>query len=112
RAGLTSGAIYARYESKDDLLDDAIDSLLARRLTDDLGSVRDILASRDTGAATAQVIAGYLSLSRREWRRFRIEAHLAARIHPQVAATLDRVQEGGKRDYLAALGARTAKERR
>ena len=112
RAGLTSGAIYARYESKDDLLDDAIDSLLARRLTDDLGSVRDILASRDTGAATAQVIAGYLSPSRREWRRFRIEAHLAARIHPQVAATLDRVQEGGKRDYLAALGARTAKERR
>jgi AcrR family transcriptional regulator len=112
RAGLTSGAIYGRYESKDDLLDHAIDSLLARRLTDDLGSLRDILVSGDPGAATAQVLAGYLGPSRRDWRRFRIEAHLAARIHPQVAATLDRVQEDGKRDYLDALGARTPKERR
>lgn len=112
RAGLTSGAIYGRYESKDDLLDHAIDSLLARRLIDDLGSIRDILVSGDPGGATAQVLAGYLSPSRRDWRRFRIEAHLAARIHPQVAETLDRVQEDGKRDYLNALGARTPKERR
>ena len=112
RAGLTSGAIYGRYESKDDLLDHAIDSLLARRLTDDLGSLRDILVSADPGAETAQVLAGYLSPPRRDWRRFRIEAHLAARIHPQVAETLDRVQEDGKRDYLDALGARTPKERR
>jgi AcrR family transcriptional regulator len=112
RAGLTSGAIYGRYETKDDLLDHAIDTLLARRLSDDLGSLHDILVAGDPGAMTAQNIAGYLSPPRREWRRFRIEAHLAARIHPQVAATLDRVQEAGKRQYLDALGARTPKERR
>ena len=112
RAGLTSGAIYARYETKEALLEHAIDSLLARRLTDDLGSVDDVLVATDPGAVSAAVVAGYLSPARRDWRRFRIEAHLAARTHPHVAATLDRVQEDGTREYLTALGARTAKERR
>lgn len=112
RAGLTSGAIYGRYETKDDLLDHAIDNLLARRLTDDLGFLGDTLVAADPGAVTARIIAGYLCPPRREWRQFRIEAHFAARIHPQVAATLDRVQEAGKRQYLDALGARTPKERR
>jgi AcrR family transcriptional regulator len=112
RAGLTSGAIYGRYETKDDLLEHAIDTLLARRLSDDLGFIEETLVAGDPGAVTSKIIAGYLSPPRREWRRFRIEAHLAARIHPQVAATLDRVQEAAKRQYLDTLGARTPKERR
>jgi len=112
RAGLTSGAIYGRYETKDDLLEHAIDTLLARRLSDDLGFIRDTLVVADPGTVTAKVVASYLSPPRREWRRFRIEAHLAARIHPQVAATLDQVQEAAKRQYLDTLGARTPKERR
>jgi AcrR family transcriptional regulator len=112
RAGLTSGAIYGRYESKEALLEHAIDSLLSRRLNDDLGSLEETLVAGDPGAVAAQVYAGYLSPQRRDWRRFRIEAHLAARTNPHVAATLDRVQEDGKREYLDAVGARTAKERR
>lgn len=112
RAGLTSGAIYGRYETKEALLEHAIDSLLARRLTDDLPSVDAVLVATDPGTLTAKVVAGYLSPARRDWRRFRIEAHLAARTHQHVAATLDRVQEDGKRDYLTALGARTPKEGR
>ncbi len=112
RAGLTSGAIYGRYENKEALLEHAIDSLLARRLTDDVGSLDEILVAGDPGAVTAQIVAGYLSPPRRDWRRFRIEAHLAARTHPHVAATLDRVQEHAKREYLTAVGARTPKERR
>jgi AcrR family transcriptional regulator len=112
RAGLTSGAIYGRYETKADLLEHAIDSLLSRRLTDDLDSLEETLVASDPGAVAAQLFAGYLSPPRRDWRRFRIEAHLAARIHPHVATTLDRVQEDGKRDYLTAFCARTPKERR
>ena len=112
RAGLTSGAIYARYETKEDLLEHAIEILLARRLTDDLGMLGDVSAAADPGAITAKVVAGYLGETRRDWRRFRIEAHLAAHNNPRVAATLDRVQEEAKRDYLTALGARTPKERR
>jgi AcrR family transcriptional regulator len=104
--------IYGRYETKEALLEHAIDSLLARRLNDDLGSVDEVLVASAPGALTAQVVAGYLSPARRDWRRFRIEAHLAARTHQHVAATLDRVQEDGKREYLTALGARTPKERR
>jgi len=112
RAGLTSGAIYGRYETKEALLEHAIDNLLARRLTDDLGFLEPTLVAADPGAVAAQLYASYLSSSRRHWRRFRIEAHLAARTHPHVATTLDRVQEDGKREYLTALGAGTPKERR
>lgn len=112
RAGLTSGAIYGRYETKEDLLEHAIEILLARTLTDDLVSVDQTLGASEPGAVTARLIAGYLSPPRRDWRRFRIEAHLAARNHPKPAATLDRVQEQAKRDYLTVLGARTPKERR
>src|SRR6185503_19806255 len=112
RAGLTSGAIYGRYETKDDLLEHAIEVLLARRLTDDLAYLDETFVAADPSAMTARIVAGYLSPPRRDWRRFRIEAHLAARNHPNVAAMLDQVQEAAKRDYVAALGVRTPKERR
>ena len=112
RAGLTSGAIYGRYETKEDLLEHAIEILLARRFTDDLGSILETIGSSEPATVTARMVAGYLGPTRRDWRRFRIEAHLAARNHPQTAAMLDRVQEEAKREYLDALGARTPKERR
>ena len=112
RAGLTSGAIYGRYKTKEELLDHAIDVLLARRLTDDLGQVGEVIAAPDPAAMTASMVAGYLGPLRRDWRRFRIEAHLAARHHTVAAETLDRVQEHAKNDYLTALGAHTLQERR
>ena len=43
RAGLTSGAIYGRYETKEDLLQHAIEILLAQRFTDDLASIDEVL---------------------------------------------------------------------
>ena len=112
RAGLTSGAIYGRYETKEALLDHAIEVLLTRRLSDDLGQVGEVIAAPDPATMTASIVAGYLGPLRREWRRFRIEAHLAARHHTVAAETLDRIQEHAKNDYMTALGARTARERR
>lgn len=112
RAGLTPGAIYGRYATKEDLLDQAIEVLLARRFTDDLAGVDSVITAAEPGSATARLVAGYLSPARRDWRQFRIEAHLAALSHPGVAATLNRVQETAKGDYLTAIGARTPKERR
>jgi TetR/AcrR family transcriptional repressor of uid operon len=113
RAGFTSGAIYARYKTKDELLAHAVDVLLAKRFADDLVTNRDTYFKEpDVGAATARIFGGYLAPARREWRLFRIEAQLASRHRPQLAATLDRVQERAIRDYLDALGARTAGERR
>jgi len=112
RAGLTSGAIYGRYQTKEDLLDHAIEILLGRRFAEDLAAVVAILAAEDPGPATARLVAGYLSPPRRDWRRFRIEAQLAALSHPGVAATLNRVQQTARGDYLTAIGAHTEKERR
>jgi AcrR family transcriptional regulator len=112
RAGLTSGAIYGRYNTKEDLLEHAIEALLARRFADDLASVGTILAAGKPGAAMARLVGGYLSPSRRDWRQFRIEAHVAGLSRPGVAATLNRVQETAKDEYLTAIGVRTENERR
>lgn len=112
RAGLTSGAIYGRYETKVDLQQQAIEILLAQRFTDDLSALDQLLVDDDPADATARIVAGYLSPPRRDWRLFRIEAYLAARHQPRVAASLHRVQEAAKDDYLTALGARTEEERR
>jgi AcrR family transcriptional regulator len=112
RAGLTSGAIYGRYETKEDLLQHAIEILLAQRFTDDLASIDEVLADDDPARASARTFAGYLSQPRRDWRLFRIESYLAARHQPRVAASLHRVQEAAKDDYLSAIGARSPEERR
>jgi len=69
-----------------------------------------LFAAPDVGGATAGVIGGYLSPPRRDWRIFRVEAQLASRRHPEIATTLDRVQEVAIVAYLEALGAHTAEE--
>jgi AcrR family transcriptional regulator len=107
RANLTSGAIYGRYTTKEDLLDQAIVTLLANRFTDDLMANSYTFTAADPGSATARIVGGYLSQTREQWRRFRIETQLAARHHPRIAATVNHVQEEALREYLEALGART-----
>jgi AcrR family transcriptional regulator len=103
RANLTSGAIYARYHSKDDLLADAVEVLLERRFADDLAANSYLRTAPDVGSATARVMGGYLSAPRREWRIFRIEAQLASRYRRELAARLDRVQEAGIRATLDTM---------
>jgi AcrR family transcriptional regulator len=110
RANLTSGAIYARYHNKDELLAQAIEVLLAQRLADDLEANTYLFTAPDVGSATAAVIGGYLGPARRDWRIFRVEAQIAARHHRPIAETLDRVQEAAIRAYLEALGAHAAEE--
>jgi AcrR family transcriptional regulator len=110
RASLTSGAIYGRFATKEDLLDKAIVTLLARRFTDDLFANASAFTA-GAGSAAARVIGGYISEPRQQWRRFRIETQLAARHHPRIAATLDEVQENGVHEYLEVLGAHTPEER-
>ena len=112
RAGLTPGAIYARYRTKDELLVQAVEVLLAQRFTDDLETNSPRFSAPDVGTATARIVGGYLSAPRRDWRIFRVEAQLASRHRPQLAATLDRVQEDAIRLYLDAIGARTDEDRR
>ena len=105
RANLTSGAIYARYHTKDELLTDAVEVLLAQRFANDLADNAYLIDATDPGTAAASVIGGYLGRPRRDWRIFRVEAQLAARYRPELAAALDRVQEAGIRANVDALRA-------
>ena len=89
-----------------------VEILLARRFSDDLAANSYTFTAADPGSATASVVGGYLSAPRREWRRFRIEAQLAARHRRELARTLDRIQEAAIGEYLDVLGAKTAEERR
>lgn len=111
RAGLTAGSIYARYRTKDDLLQHAVEVLLSRRFSDDLGANSHTFSAVDPGSATARVVGGYLSAPRREWRRFRIEAQIAARHHRPLALALDRIQEAWIGQYLDLFGATTPDDR-
>jgi hypothetical protein len=90
----------------------AVEVLLAQRFADDLEANMYLFTAPDVGCATARVIGGYLSAPRRDWRIFRVEAQLAARHHPELATTLDRVQEVAIHAYLEAIGAHTAEEQR
>jgi AcrR family transcriptional regulator len=107
RAGMTSGAIYGRYASKEDLLVESLDTLLAPTIRDGIVTHGDSVAAPDPGAELSRALAGLLGPARREWRCFRVEAQLAARHHPRIAASMHRVQEEGLREYLASLGAQT-----
>jgi AcrR family transcriptional regulator len=111
RAGVTPGAIYARYDTKEHLVESAVDIMLARRLEDDVAENSYTFTDPDPGLATARILAGYLSPARREWRLFRIETRIASRRYPALASTVLRVQDHGIRVYLDALGARTDEER-
>jgi AcrR family transcriptional regulator len=111
RAGVTAGSIYSRYRTKDDLLRHAIEILLARRFRDDLAANRHTFTTTDPGTATAQVVGGYLSAERREWRLLRIEAQIAAIHRPEIADALDRIQQEAIREYFDVLGARNDEER-
>jgi AcrR family transcriptional regulator len=107
RANLTSGAIYARYHTKDELLREAVEVLLARRFADALAANTHLFTGFDAGTATASVVAGLLGAARREWRIFRVEAQLASRYRPQLATTLDRVQKTGMAASVDLLRATT-----
>jgi AcrR family transcriptional regulator len=106
RAGVTAGSIYSRYSTKDDLLRHAVEVLLARRFEDDLAANRHTFTAGNIGSATASVVGGYLSSERREWRRFRIEAQIAAIHRPDLRRALDQTQQQAISQYLDVLGAR------
>jgi AcrR family transcriptional regulator len=111
RAGMTPGSIYSRYRTKDDLLNHAVETLLARRFRDDLAANLHTFTADDPGTATAKVVGGYLSADRREWRLLRIEAQIAAIHRPDLSTALDRIQQAAIREYLDVLGARNDEER-
>lgn len=90
RAGMTHGAIYGLYESKEELLCDSVRVITDAVMRSDRGHVASTYFD---GVAWGEAITGLLATmggeERRTWRRFRMESHLAARYHPDVARSLD-----------------------
>ena len=92
RAGLTHGAIYGLFGSKEELVATAV-----AELTDKiLGLDRDFNRVQlerfgDYPATVSAVLAGFADGRRRPWQLFRLECHLAQRHDPAVAGVLDAV---------------------
>ncbi len=92
RAGLTHGAIYGLFGSKEELVATAV-----AELTDKiLGLDRDFNRVQyerfgDYPATVSAVLAGFTDGRRRSWQLFRLECHLAQRHDPAVAGALDAV---------------------
>ena len=113
-AGRRYGRIDLRaYRTKDDLLQHAVDVLLATRFSDDIAADKHALTATDPGS------------SDREHRRrisqptparmAPLQDRGAARLAPPAEArprTMDHIQEAAIGEYLDVLGAKTAEERR
>lgn len=92
RAGLTHGAIYGLFGSKEELVATAVAELTEQIL----GLDRDFNRMQfdrigDYRATLSAVLAGFTDGGRRPWHLFRLECHLAQRHDPAVASALDAV---------------------
>lgn len=91
RSNLSTGTIYNTYESKEDLLVDALSMLLHLSRQETLDhETRSLESNKLVDGFSAQFAAGQLP-TRHKWQRFRHEAFLASRINPRVRGVIAEV---------------------
>lgn len=109
RAGVTSGAIYGRYRTKEALLERAFGTAVADWYAANLDRYRTITDHRprpaDPGDADAE---DAFSPVGSEWPAFRLEAQIAAMHNPRLAQALTAVQEDAQRAYVATVNVGSA----
>ena len=103
RAGLTAGAVYTQYASKDDLLIDAIRVLLDEAVTDNRPLTDRTVDRIEMGNVAAHLLTRGGGEKRRPWLRFRLEAYIAASHRRDLAAVLDELHTNGRGRYHAML---------
>ena len=103
RAGLTAGAVYTQYASKDDLLIDAIRVLLDEAVTDNRPLTDRTVDRIEMGNVAAHLLTRGGGEKRRPWLRFRLEAYIAASHRRDLAAVLDELHTSGRGRYHAML---------
>lgn len=103
RAGLTSGAVYTMYRSKDELLVDAIDMLLGGAIDDNDMLTDGLSDGQRMSDAAAHLLNRGGGDDRRPWLRFRLETYVSARYRPDFATLLDRLHREGQSRYETML---------
>jgi AcrR family transcriptional regulator len=88
RAGVSVGAIYGLYENKDALVSDCLEVLFPPQLANDGRSWSQVFTAQDQRAMVTEILTQYMSPSYSQWRRFRLEALIAARHSYSIAAQL------------------------
>ena len=104
RAGLTPGAVYTMYDSKDELLIDAMRTLLGDAVNDNLAVTVHATDRSRMGEVSAHLLSRGGGEARRPWLRFRLEAYMAAMHRRDLAEVLSELHSEGVRRYEAMLG--------
>lgn len=103
RAGLTPGAVYTRYDAKDDLVIDALRVLLDEAIADNDPVTAGLDSAERMGLAAAQLLSRGGGDERRPWLEFRLEVYLAATHRRDLAALLDEFHDKGRDRYERLL---------
>jgi AcrR family transcriptional regulator len=88
RAKLTGGAVYTRYETKDQLIVDTLETLLSGAIAGTQEVSEWGASSGDVAEAMNRIYHLGVTPGRRAWRQFRLETYLAARTRPEPRDTL------------------------
>ena len=103
RAGVTTGAIYSRYESKIELVIDAIEVLVATVARTSSKLVIIGAQNHDMSTSVARMFHTAVSPDRAPWNRFRLETYLAGLSNPAIRRCLRRIQATSDERYFSLL---------
>lgn len=99
RARMTSGAVYTLYETKDQLIADAIKVLMSAARSDTTSLVQESKVAGDTFTSTMQVYSLAFDATRRSFRRFRLEVLTSARTDTDVKSLVRGVYRQRMKEY-------------
>ncbi len=99
RARMTSGAVYTLYSTKDELIADAIKVLMSAARSDTTSLVQESKATGDTFTSTMQVYSLAFDPTRRNFRRFRLEALMSARTDNDIKTLVRGVYRQRMKEY-------------
>ena len=85
RAGVSVGAIYGLYESKETLVGDCLEVLFPPQSRRDAEQWSKVFTATDQRSVVIDILTNYMSPSFEQWRRFRLETLIAARHSPAIA---------------------------
>lgn len=103
RAKLTGGAVYTRYDSKDDLIIDTLETLLSGAVVGTSELTEHGVRTGDMGDSIGKIYALGVAPARRGWRQFRLETYVAARTRKEPRAALRRIHTSGIARYHELL---------